>query len=406
MKPQQPRQAGFAPHAKGPLHSIRVVDMTRLAAGNMLTHMLADFGAEVIKIERRDVGDDLRRFGPDETWWKVYARSKKSFALNFRDPRGMALLLDLIAQSDVVVENFVPGTLEKWGMGPTQLLERNDKLVIIRITGWGQTGPYASKPGFGSLIEGMSGFAAMTGFPDKPPLLPPLALADMIAGLSGFGACMTALFACHTNSAAGQVIDLSLFEPMHGILGPWETIYKVRGTEPQREGNRSEVAAPRNVYRCSDGKYLAMSASMQSMWEKLAQAVGRGDLIDESRFATNLERVKHADELDAIIGEFIGSRTLQQNLEYFGAAGVTVGPIYGPAELIDHEYIRGRGVLVDVDDPDLGAIPMHAVFPRLSGTPGVIRTPAPRLGEHNEEILDLLNIDQGTRIELREHDIA
>ena len=233
--------------------------------------MFADFGADVIKVERPGVGDDLRRFGKHESWWKEYSRSKRSLSLNPRSNEGREILLKLTETADVFVENFVPGTLEKWGIGPETLTARNPDLVIVRISGWGQTGPFAQKPGFGSLIEGMSGFAAMTGFADREPLLPPLALADMIAGLAGFGGVLSALRARDQGIARGQVVDLSLFEPLFSILGPMATAYAIDGSVPKRNGNWGEVAAPRSVYRCADGGYVAMSATMQSMWEKLAR---------------------------------------------------------------------------------------------------------------------------------------
>lgn len=392
----------FQPEATGPLDGTRVVDMTRLAAGNMLTHMLADFGAEVIKIERPGVGDDLRRFGDEEVWWKEYARSKKSFTLNFRSEQGGKLLEELVSQSDMLFENFVPGTLEKWGIGPDHLLTLNPDLIIIRVSGWGQTGPYADKPGFGTLVEAMTGLAAMTGFEDKPPLLPPLALADMVAGTAGFGAAVLALLAREKGKAQGQVIDLTLFEPLFSVIGPWVANYKMTGKVPIREGNRTQVAAPRNVYVCSDGKYLALSASMQSMWEKVAHAIGRPELIDDARYKSSQDRIANIEPLDEIVGGYIAERTLAENLDHFIAAGVTVGPICDPADLIDHEYIRGRGVVEDFPDDAHGTVPLHSVFPRLSETPGVIRWQAPTLGEHTEEILTLLGKAEDERDRLRQ----
>ncbi|MBD0864233.1 MAG: CoA transferase [Rhodobacteraceae bacterium] len=385
--------ADYIPSDKGALSGVRVLDLTRLAAGNMLSHMLADFGAEVIKVERPGCGDDLRRFGQVQSWWKEYARSKKSVTVNLKSDEGKELLLRLIDKADVLVENFVPGTLESWGLGPNTVLERQPDLIMVRLSGWGQTGPYSHKPGFGSLIEGLSGFAAMTGFPDRPPLLPPLALADMIAGISGAGAVSNALYARQTGKARGQVIDLSLFEPLFSVLGPWVAQYKATGKVPIREGNRSEVAAPRNVYVTADNKHLALSASMQSMWEKLATAIGRAELIKDPRYLTNADRVKHADYLDKIVGGFIAERTLSENITFFEAARITVGPIADPSELINHEYIRGRGVIEDYPDADMGTVPLHTPFPRFSKTPGTIRSPAPELGEHNEEVLTLLGLE-------------
>lgn len=396
----------YQPDAKGPLDGLRVLDLSRLAAGNMMTHMLADFGAEVIKIERPGVGDDLRRFGAAGTWWKVYARSKKSLTLNIRSDDGRRVFLDLVRTADILVENFLPGTLEDWGIGPDVLLDHCPSLVIVRVSGWGQTGPYAHKPGFGSLIEAMSGYAAMTGWEDRPPLLPPLALADMVAGLSGFGAALAAVLAARDGKAEGQVIDLSLFEPLFGILGPWAATYEATGQIPKRQGNRSDVAAPRNVYLCSDGGYIAMSASMQSMWEKLARAMNRPELIDDPRFATPSARIENAEALEAIVSEVMRTRTRAENLEHYGRAGVTVGPICDISELVDHEFIRGRGVLEDYPDAEAGRVPMHAVFPRLGATPGAVRAPAPELGEHTSEILSELGYDAPTLSRLAEQGIV
>lgn len=392
----------YSPDAKGPLNGLRVVDMTRLAAGNMMTHMLADFGAEVIKIERPGVGDDLRRFGDAESWWKVYARSKRSLSLDFRAEEGREILERLIATADILCENFIPGTLEKWGLAPKDLWKINENLIIVRVSGWGQTGPYKNKPGFGSLIEGMSGFAAMTGWPDKPPLLPPLALADMVAGLAGFGGVLSAVIARTSGAAKGQVVDLSLFEPLFGILGPWAASFEATGKVPQRTGNSSDVAAPRNIYPTKDGGYIAMSASMQSMWEKLAVAIGRPELREDPKYKTSAARITNSAELDEIVGNAMRQRTLKENLEYYETMGVTVGPICDISELIDHPYIRSREVLQDFDYPGMDRLPMHQTFPRLSATPGTVRAPAPAIGQDNAAILAELGYDEAEQARLGE----
>ena len=388
-----------------PLHGVRILDLSRLVAGNMLTHVLADFGAEVIKIERPGVGDDLRNWRVNDisTHWKVYARNKKSLTLDLRQPQGREILLKLTERAQVLVENFVPGTLERWQLGPEHLHEYNPKLIIARVSGWGQTGPYKNKPGFGSLVEAMSGFAVMTGFPDRPPVLPPLALADMIAGLSGAMAVLSALRAQEIGGQPGQIIDLSLFEPILSTLGPQALNYQLTGEAPQRMGSRTAITAPRNVYECKDGRFVALSASMQGMAEQLFRTIGRPELIDDPRFRSNSDRVKNNDELDAIVAEFMAAHTQEECLRIFGEAQVTVGPVCDIAQLMDHPYVQGREALIHVSDPELGDIPMHNVTPRLSGTPGDIHSPAPKLGQHNTELLTELGFS-AAEIEQLEQD--
>ena len=384
----------FTDGASSPLCGLRVLDLSRLAAGNMLTHMLADFGADVIKVERPGVGDDLRRFGKHESWWKQYSRSKRSLTLNMRSEAGQEVLLKLIKTADVFIENFVPGTLEKWGIGPDVLMKTNPDLVIVRVSGWGQTGPYAHKPGFGSLIEGMSGFASMNGFADREPLLPPLALADMIAGLAGYGAVLAALRARDQGLARGQIVDLSLFEPLFSVLGPMATAFGIDGSIPKRSGNLGDVAAPRNVYKCSDGGYVAMSATMQSMWEKLAVAIEQPDLVKDPRFLTNPDRMENRAELETIVGAFFVQRTVEENLKYFEEREITVGPICDISDLMAHPYIHGRQIVKNYTDPDHGSLPMHNPFPRLSETPGTVRGPAPERGQNSDEILSEVGLTQ------------
>ncbi|UYO94356.1 CaiB/BaiF CoA transferase family protein [Pollutimonas sp. M17] len=378
----------FDPKQDGPLKDVRVLDLSRLVAGNMLTLFLADFGADVIKIEREGKGDDLRnwREADEPIYWKVYGRNKRSAVLDLKSDDGLLALKRLVRHSDVFVENFVPGGLEKMGLAPDLLLELNPKLVVVRVSGWGQTGPYSHKPGFGTLVEAMSGFAYLNGYADKPPVLPPLALADMIAGVYGAAGVMTALRVAE-REGKGQVIDLSLFEPIFSFISSEALKYQLVGEPTLRSGNQSAHTAPRNVYACSDGKYVAMSGSMQSMAMRILDTIGRPDLKTSEKFCDNDARVRHKDELDEIIGAFIAQRTQQENLDIFEAASVTVGPVCSVADLIDHPYVTGREAMVSLEDADLGHITTHNIIPRLNTTPGGFRRPAPALGEHTEQVL-------------------
>jgi crotonobetainyl-CoA:carnitine CoA-transferase CaiB-like acyl-CoA transferase len=264
---------------------------------------------------------------------------------------------------------------------------RNPALVLVRISGWGETGCFAGKPGFGTLVEAMAGFAAMNGFADREPVLPPGAMADMVAGTYGAFAGLAALRHAAA-TGAGQVIDLSLFEPLFSILGPMAASYRLTGSVPRRTGSRSASTAPRNVYRTRDGGWLALSGSMQTMTERLFAAIGRRELIDDPRFCDNAARLRNVEELDRILGDYFGARTLRENLAEMDQFGVTAAPVSDIAALIDSDYFRTRGVVVDGPDAD-GArpVPMHAVVPRLSETPGAIGRPAPRVGEHTREVL-------------------
>jgi crotonobetainyl-CoA:carnitine CoA-transferase CaiB-like acyl-CoA transferase len=382
----------FNPDARGPLDGVRVLDLSRLVAGNMLTAFLADFGADVIKVEREGAGDDLRnwREADQDIYWKVYGRNKRSLVLDLKSDNGLARLKKLVRHSQIFVENFVPGGLEKMGLAPDRLLQLNPSLVIVRISGWGQTGPFSHKPGFGTLVEAMSGFAHLNGFPDKPPALPPLALADMIAGMYGAAGVLTALRVAE-REGRGQVIDLSLFEPIFSTIASEAAKFKLTGEPTLRSGNQSSHTAPRNIYECNDGKFVAMSGSMQSMAMRIFETIGRPELKSDPRFKSNAARVANRDELDTIIGAFMRERSQSQNLALFEAAGVTVGPVCSVADLVDHPFIRGREAIVEIEDAEMGSVPMHNIIPRLSASPGGFRRPAPRLGEHTDEILSELD---------------
>ena len=394
----------FDPSAPAPLDGVRVIDLSRLVAGNMLSLQLADQGAEVVKVEDPERGDPLRawRVKGLSLYWKVYGRNKKSLALSLRAPEGRTLLRELAARSDVLIENFRPGTLEEMGLGPDVLHEANPNLVIVRVSGFGQDGPYRQRPGFGTLVEAMSGFAAKTGFEDREPVLPPLALADMVAGLYGAYATMVALRVVE-GGGPGQVIDLPLLDPIASILGPDAAIFRVSGEKPGRTGSRSATTSPRNVWRTSDGRYVAISASIQTMAERLFRAIGRPDMIDDPRFRTNTDRVRNPDACEAPVAAFIAARTLEENLRIFEEAEVTAAPVYEIDQFIEDPHVQARGIVVEAPDAEAGTVLMHNIIPRLSETPGRLRRPAPAIGEHTREILAAIGCDEARIAALAEH---
>jgi formyl-CoA transferase len=390
-----PRQS-FEPEREGPLRGVRVLDFSRLVAGNMLSLQLADFGAEVVKVESPGRGDTLRdwREAGMSVHWKVYARNKKSISLDLKAPEAPAIILDLVPHFEVMIESFRYRYLERLGVGPDALLERNPKLVLVRVSGFGQTGPYAKRPGFGTLVEAMSGFASRNGFEDREPVLPPLAMADMIAGLSGAMATVIAVRNVEVNGGRGQVIDLSLLESIFSILGPEAAIHKLSHKIRRRVGSASEGTSPRNVYATSDGGWVAISASTQAMTERLFRAIGRDDLNHDPAFKTNTERVKRREEVDAIVGGFIKQRTLADAIRFFEEAEVTAGPVYDIGQFLEDPHVQARGIVVETPDEEMGEVPMHAVVPRLSGTPGPLRYPAPAVGQHNREIFSRIGYSE------------
>jgi formyl-CoA transferase len=354
----------------------------------MVSLQLADFGAEVVKVEAPRRGDTLRDWREKgiSVHWKVYARNKKSITLDLKAPEAPDVILDLAEHFDVMIESFRFRYLERLGVGPDRLLGRNPKLVLVRVSGFGQTGPYAKRPGFGTLVEAMSGFASRNGFEDREPVLPPLAMADMIAGLYGAMAIVIAVRDVEVNGGRGQVIDLSLLDAIFSILGPEAAIHKLTGRIRKRVGSASEATAPRNVYATKDGGWVAISASTQAMTERLFAAIGRADLNENPDFKTNAERIKRRREVDAIVGGWIKERTLAENIAFFEEAGVTAAPVYDIGQLVEDPHVQERGIVFEAPDDEMGEVPMHAIVPRFSRTPGALRTPAPKVGQHNEEV--------------------
>lgn len=389
-------KASFQPDTSGPLTGLRVIDLSRLVAGNMTSMQLGDFGADVVKVEPLPAGDPLRAWkqAGQSTFWKVYGRNKRSLGLNFRAKGAGEILRRLIESADVLVEGFRPGTLEKMDLGPEALATLNPRLVTLRISGFGQTGPYSPRPGFGTLVEAMSGFAHRNGEMNGGPLLPPLALADMISGIYGSNAVMMALRA-RDQSGKGQIIDLSLLDAMVSVLGPEALDYALTGRAKPRVGNGSNTSCPRNVYRAADGQHIAISASIQRTAERLFEMIGRADMNNDPRYATNEERVKRRAEVDGIIADWIGARTGDAVLKTCADNGITAAPLYSIEDICDDEHFIERGVILDCPDDDLGTAPQHAPLPRMSVTPGAFRYPAPRIGADSEAVLAEAGFETG-----------
>ena len=372
----------------GPLKGIKVLDLSRVVAGNMTSLQLADFGAEVIKVEPLPDGDPLRawRQGGESTFWKVYSRNKKSIGLDFRSPDFREIVAHLIKNSDVMIENFRPGTLEKMGFGYERLTHINPKLILLRISGFGQTGTYTSRPGFGTLVESMSGFAHKNGELNGGPLLPPLALADMISGLYGSNAILMALRARDT-SGEGQIIDLALLDAMVSVLGPEALDYKLIGKPKERIGNQSSTSAPRNVYKTKDGHFLSISASTPKMAARLFESIGHGEMNKDERFNTNEGRLKHRDIVDQTVAKWIVERNKNEVLKTLMEADVTIAPLYSIVDITTDPHFIEREVYSEIPDDDLGTIPVHKPVPDLSNTPATFRNAAPEIGQDTTEIL-------------------
>jgi crotonobetainyl-CoA:carnitine CoA-transferase CaiB-like acyl-CoA transferase len=393
----------------GPLRGVRVLDISTLFAGPLAATFLGDFGADVVKIEHPTKPDAARGHGPAKNgvnlWWKTLGRNKSTVTLDLGQREGADLLLRLVAEADVLIENFRPGTLERWGLDPERLLAANPKLVMARVTAFGQFGPYSHRPGFGSLAEAMSGFAALTGEPDAPPTLPPFGLADGIAALATSYAIMVGLRGVET-SGTGQVIDMAIIEPILMLLGGQITAYDQLGTVQERTGNRSVNNSPRNVYRSSDGTWLAVSTSSQSIAERVLTLVGRPDLVAEPWFASGHERAQHAEVLDAAVSSWIGERSASEVVRAFERAEAAIAPVYDVRGVIDDPQYQALGTVQEIDDDELGTIKMQNVLFRLSATPGSIRWPGRAHGLNTDEVLATIGVNAEELAKLREKGVV
>jgi formyl-CoA transferase len=375
----------------GPLAGLKVIDCSTVLAGPISAMVFADFGADVVKIEHPQ-GDALRKMGHAKdghgVWWKVTNRNKRTITLDLHDDDGKAAFLALVKDADVVVENFRTGTLERWGLGWDVLSALNPRLVMLRVTGFGQTGPYRFRPGYGTVAEAFSGFAHITGEETGPPTLPPFGLADGIAAYHGVFAAMFAIYERDVQgSGKGQYIDLALYEPLFSCLGAQVSTYDQLGIVQNRRGNRSDNNVPRNAYKTKEGRWVALSTASPSIAKRVMNLVGGDGTGDDPRYATNTERVKRADEVDKMVADWIGARTLPEVLDAFEKVEAAIGPVYDAAQILEDPQYLARESVTTVDDPDLGPLKMQNVFPRMSRTPGRIRHAGPRPGAYQDEVL-------------------
>ncbi|MEQ6899320.1 CoA transferase [Microbacterium sp. KR10-403] len=399
------QQSTENPSTLAALDGVRVLDVSTLFAGPLAATFLGDFGADVVKVEHPRRPDAARGHGPQKNgaslWWKTLGRNKRDVTIDLSNPEGAEVLLRLVADADVMIENFRPGTLERWGLSPDRLFAANPRLILARVTAFGQFGPYSSRPGFGSLAEAMSGFAALTGEPDGPPTLPPFGLADGIAALATAYAIMVALRGAQRDGR-GQVVDMAIIEPILMMLGGQITAWDQLGIVQPRVGNRSVNNAPRNVYRSQDGVWLAVSTSSQSIAERVMRLVGRGDVVDEEWFATGHDRAQHADELDAAVQGWIGQRDAAEVVAAFEEANAAISPVYDVRGVVDDPQYRALETVVRVEDEDLGLVAMQNVLFRMSRTPGSIRWPGRRHGQDTEAVLGELGYSDAELAALRE----
>lgn len=401
----------MAHETTGPLQGLRVLDVSTILAGPLGCQLLADFGADVIKIEHPRFGDGMRNHGHAKgdvpLWWKMISRNKRTVGLYLGDPDGAELFLQLVEHADVVVENFRPGRLERWGLGYDVLAARNPRVILARVTGFGQEGPYANRPGFGTLAESMSGFAEITGEPDRPPTLPPFGLADSIAGMALASAITMALYHRDARDGTGQVIDLNILEPIVTALGPQPIWYDQLGVIQTRSGNRSGNNAPRNTYVTADGKWVAISTSATAIAERVLRLVGHPEVIDEPWFSSGRGRAEHADLLDEYVSAWIIERTRDEVLAAFEEADAAIAPVYDVADLMADEHVEATEMITSVDDDELGPVRMQNVLFRMSDTPGSIRWTGRALGADTDAVFgDELGVDAEQLAALRERGVV
>lgn len=397
--------------AERPLAGVRVIEMGVLLAGPFCGQLLADFGAEVIKVEAPGVGDPMRAWGQHRKdgrslWWPVIARNKKSITLNLREPEGQEIARRLIATADILVENFRPGTLERWGLGWDRLSEINPKLIMVRVSGYGQTGPYSQRAGFGVIGEAMGGLRNVTGYPDRPPTRVGISIGDSLAATFGALGALVALHHRDVNGGRGQVVDVGIYEAVLAMMESTIPEYALTGYIRGRTGSTIPGVAPSNIYPTKDGDYVLIAGNADNVFRRLSEAIGHPEWPDDPRFATHQARGEHMEELDGMIADWTRQRSAEEILSTMHEAGVPAGKVYTAKDMMEDPQFAARENIVWVEDPEIGPIPMQNVVPRLSETPGAVRSTGPALGQHNAEIYsELLGISPEEQASLRERGV-
>ncbi|HSK99543.1 MAG TPA: CoA transferase [Rubrobacteraceae bacterium] len=395
-----------------PLEGVRVVEMGSLLAGPFCGQLLGDFGAEIIKVEPPGKGDPMREWGRHRKegrtlWWPIIARNKKSVTLNLREKEGQNLARRLIESADVLVENFRPGTMERWGLGYEDLREANPGLVMVRVSGYGQTGPYRDQAGFGSIGEAMGGIRHVTGFPDRPPPRVGISLGDSLAATFGALGAVTALYNREARGGRGQVVDVGIYEAVLALMESTIPEYALAGHIRGRTGAILPFVAPSNTYPTADGDYVVIGANADTVFGRFARALGHPEWAESERYATHHARGENQQELDDLISEWTRERAAEEVLETMREAGVPAGKLFTARDMVEDPHYAARHNVVEVEDAEIGPFPMQNVVPRLTETPGEVRWTGPKLGQHNDEVLgELLGLDKGQREDLRERGIV
>jgi succinyl-CoA--D-citramalate CoA-transferase len=402
----------MAENGARPLEGMRVVEMGSLLAGPFCGQLLADFGAEVIKVEPPGKGDPMRVWGRHQKdgrtlWWPIIARNKKSVTLNLREEEGQDLARRLVAAADVLVENFRPGTLERWGLGYEDLSQSNPGLVMVRVSGFGQTGPYRDQAGFGAVGEAMGGIRHVTGFPDRPPPRTGISLGDSLAATFGALGALTALYHREAHGGRGQVVDVGIYEAVLALMESTIPEYALTGHVRGRTGTVLPFVAPSNIYPTEDEDYVLIAGNADTVFGRLSKAVGHPEWAEDERFATHHARGENMEELDAMISAWTRERSVEEVIDVLAEAGVPTGKVFTAEDMLKDQHYAARENVVTVEDPEIGAFPMQNVVPRLSETPGEVRWTGPTLGQHNDEVYGgLLKLNEDERAGLRERRIV